>query len=182
MATAAPSGPKPGSPSSLRPFLPGLFTPHVPSTSTSPAQELPGFLPARARPLLGAGGEGGISLAGPRVASLAPGHSGQCADRQAPDAISGGAPFSAPFPFPSTVGNREGGGECRRHEPPAPGGAGAGSRWPPDGQSGASRIEGDGETSPHHASLCAAGLTKAVPVPVPCSQPLGCPAGSFNAL
>lgn len=100
-----------------------------------PSPGAPGFLPARARPLLGAGG-GGVAFPGGAAGSVTRSRTlGQCADRQAPDAISGGAPFSAPFPFfhrPSETGK---GGECRRHEPPAPGeGLGAGWRWLPDGQ------------------------------------------------
>lgn len=74
MATATPSGPKPGSL-----FPPGLFSqafsPHVPSTSTSPAQELRVSCPPARGPCLGRAEEGWHFLAGPRVASLAPGHS-----------------------------------------------------------------------------------------------------------
>lgn len=54
--------------------------------------------------------EGWHFLAGLRTASPALGRS-DSDDRQAPDAISGGAPLSAQFPFfPWTVGNRGWGG------------------------------------------------------------------------
>ena len=126
--------PKAGLAVPSRPFLPGLLSSR-PLHLDIPSPGAPGFLPARARPLLGAGG-GGVAFPGGAAGSVTRSRTlGQCADRQAPDAISGGAPFGAPFPFfhrPSETGK---GGECRRHEPPAPGGGlGAGSRWPPDGQ------------------------------------------------
>lgn len=83
--------------------------------------------------------EGWHFLAGPQAASPAPGRL-DSADRQAPDAISGGAPLREQFPFfPQTVGNRGGGG-CRRQEQEPQPHEGDRSRtgWH-------TRLEGDGE-------------------------------------
>lgn len=144
MATT-PSGPKPQSRARL--FSPGCSlqdqTPDaqvwVP-TSPPPRHPQPrssGF-PARPRPLLGAGG-GGVAFPGGAVGSVTRSRTlGQRADRQAPDAISGGSRLNAQFPFfPSTVGNGERGegkGD-RRHEPSTPGRElGDRSGWLPDCQ------------------------------------------------
>lgn len=110
--------PRPQAPNLARLFSPGCSLPGPDSRLTCLGPNLPSTLP-RSPPSPGALGflparglcsrhaeEGWHFLAGPRAASLAPGRS-DSADRQAPDAISGGALLSAQFPFfhrPSETG------------------------------------------------------------------------------
>lgn len=112
--------PQPQAPNLARLFSPGCSPPGPDSSLTRLGPNLPSALrrapppqprrsgfPARPRPPLGAGG-GGVAFPGGAVGHVTRSWTlGQRADRQAPDAISGGAPLSAQFPFfhrPSETG------------------------------------------------------------------------------
>lgn len=115
---------------------------------------------------------------------------GQRADRQAPDAISGGAPLGAgSFRF-STDSRKQGKGEgAYVTEPPAPGAGGGGwgtgqGRLTDSSRTWSCANSGGGErpSPPWHrclGALSAAGLTKpcVLPAPAPFRQPSGCRQG-----
>lgn len=182
--------PKAGLAVHSRLFLPGpdsrrtSLGPHVPSTSTSPAQELRVSCPPARGPCLGRAEEGWHFLAGPRVASLAPGHSDSALTDRHQMLFRAALRSARSFRF-SIYRRKPGRGESVDVTSPQPQAGGWGPR-----RDGCQTVRiwsfanrgGWGNRLTARLSLRAAGLTKAVPVLVPCSQPLGCPAGSFNAL
>ena len=182
--------PKAGLADHSRLFLPGpgsrrtSLGPHVPSTSTPPAQELRASCPPARGPSLGRAEEGWHFLAGPRGASLAPGHSDSALTDRHQMLFRAALRSSRSFRF-SIDSRKPGRGEnvwTSRAPSPRRGVGGRVAMAAGRSESGASRIEGVGKP-PRRASLSLRGRAdKSRTCPVPRSQPLGCPAGSFNAL